>query len=101
MTIVDYKKDTGKFSIHISDVLTETHIDQLKRFTTKKQYETIEIPLDELFRQEDVDNDLWQKMYHLYWELTEWGFLEQKYDNHEEKEVVKLTDLGKIILSKM
>jgi hypothetical protein len=99
MTIIDYKQDTGKFTIHISDVLDEAHVELLKRFEPSEKYDRVEFSMDELFKQNDEDD--WRESHQLYWDLSGWGFLEEIYDHHDNKQVSRLTELGRILLNKI
>ena len=100
MTIINYKKDTSKFTIHISDVLTEKHIEFLKKFEPSKQYnERVEFSMDELFKSDGEDD--WEGSYRLYLDLSGWGFLKEIFDHHDNKQVSQLTDFGRILLNKI
>lgn len=98
MTIIDYKKETGEFHIHVYDKILPSHIDFLKRFIPKnKKNSDISIDMGELFKDDDSFGDI----HRLYYDLTDWGFLEMVYDQSEEKSTVRLTGIGKKIFEKL
>jgi len=90
MTIIDYKKETGEFHIHIFDTLSPGHISFLQKFATTDNNSN---EMKDLF-----DDDISHK---LYYDLCDCGFLEVIYDHSIEKTVVRLTKFGKKIIEKI
>ena len=95
MTTIDYKKDTGKFKMLITANLEQGHIDLLKRFIPTTRYERVEHVLNDMFPSGDTAS------YQLYYDLKNYGLLENVYCNKEEREVVRVTDWGKVLLNQL
>ena len=102
MTVIDYKKDTGEFHIHVFDKLSKHHIDFLQQFIPKNEKSNyITIDMNDLFKDDDSDSfKNFQGIHKTYFELTDWNFLESRYDHSTEKSVVQLTSMGKKIIEK-
>lgn len=91
MTIIDYKKDTGEFHIHVFGKISQLHIDFLKRFIPKsKKSDDISIGVGSIFENDD--------QHETYFDLISWGFLEDRYDHSIDELVVQLTSIGKKII---
>lgn len=99
MKIVDYNKDTKRFTVHFSDELSDDHIEFLKLFQ-RPSNDSVALNLDELWKS-FKDDDSFQQNHTVYFDLCNWGFLEDTYDHHDKRAKVHLTELGRIMLKKI